>query len=117
MVRQQYSSNFEKLWNAFDPEYGEKGSKKLAYKVFTAMSLTDGDVEYILARYEVQRAIKAIQRRKGEFFATFQHVERYLKNERFDDEINLSDATRRRTAQSKTERADEAARIALLRSQ
>lgn len=87
MKKTVYPPEFERLWSTFDPMYGEKGSKKNAYKVFKDMEINAEDVDLITFRVEQQKAAKDLQRRNGEFCSSFQHVERYLKNERWDDEI------------------------------
>jgi hypothetical protein len=88
MKSPSYPEHFERLWNSFDPEYGEKGSKKRAYKAFLALAVEPEDVDYIIGRYRQQLDAKRAQRLDGEFCSPFQHVERYLRNGRFDDEIS-----------------------------
>lgn len=87
MRRTTYTEDFERLWNAFDSRYGEKGSKKNAFKVFLDLEINPDDVDYIIERLEKQKLAKDHMRARGIFTPPFQHVERYLKNERFDDEI------------------------------
>lgn len=90
MKRWSYSEPFERLWSTFDTEYGEKGSKPKAFEVFKAKQITEDDVDYIVANYIAQKEAKRQQRLCGEFSADFQHVERYLRNERFEDEIIIA---------------------------
>ena len=90
MKRRKYPESFERLWKSFDTDYGEKGSKIKAFEVFIKMEIDSDDVEFIIDSYTKQRMAKELQRMRGEFSANFQHVERYLTNERFDDEISLN---------------------------
>lgn len=89
MKRTKYPDDFERLWNAFDPVYGEKGSKKRAYEVFKNMEISGADVSFIINQYNHQVTIKRNLKLQGEFASPFQHVERYLRNERWEDEISV----------------------------
>jgi len=46
------------------------------------MQITDEDVDYIISRYLEQRKLKFTQLQEFGDFTRFQHVERYLRNER-----------------------------------
>ena len=89
MIKKSYPASFERLWNGFDTEYGEKGSKKAAFEVFRVKEINSEDVDFILERYRQQLASKKQQRANGAFWCSFQHVERYLRNERWEDEISI----------------------------
>lgn len=104
MRRINYPAEFEHLWNGFNSEYGEKGSKKLAYEQFKRMEITASDVDYILDRYNQQLEVKKQQRITGEFCSPFQHVERYLRNERFEDEISVGSSGKVSTSDGHVER-------------
>jgi hypothetical protein len=104
MKRRKYPESFERLWKSFDTDFGEKGSKIKALEVFIKMEINDDDVEFIIERYTKQRMAKELQRFRGEFFTNFQHVERYLTNERFDDEISLN--TYQQHKLTKSEKSD-----------
>lgn len=108
MKRKNYPESFERLWKSFDTDYGEKGSKKKALEVFITMEINDDDVEFIIERYTRQRMAKELQRIRGEFFTNFQHIERYLANERFDDEISLNPYQQQKL--TKSEKSDNALR-------
>ena len=108
MKRRKYPEHFERLWKAFDTDYGEKGSKTKALEVFTSMEIDSDDVDFIIDNYTKQRMTKELQRMRGEFSANFQHMERYLKNERFDDEISLN--TYQQKSLTKSDQADTALR-------
>ena len=92
MIKSNYPEQFERLWKAFDVVaslgLGEKGSKKLAFAAFKAKNIEDGDVDYLINRLNLQAAIKQDKRAVGQFDPDFQHVERWIRNERFDDEIS-----------------------------
>ena len=108
MKRRKYPESFERLWKSFDTDYGEKGSKIKALEVFIKMEINSDDVEFIIENYTQQRMAKELQRIRGEFSANFQHVERYLNNERFDDEISLN--TYQQQQLTKSEKSDSALR-------
>jgi hypothetical protein len=108
MKRRKYPESFERLWKSFDTDYGEKGSKIKALEVFIKMEINPDDVEFIIESYTKQRMAKELQRIRGEFSANFQHVERYLINERFDDEISLN--TYQQQQLTKSEKSDSALR-------
>lgn len=113
MKRRKYPESFERLWKSFDTDYGEKGSKIKALEVFIKMEINPDDVEFIIENYTQQRMAKELQRIRGEFSANFQHVERYLNNERFDDEISLN--TYQQHKLTKSEKSDSALREYLTR--
>jgi len=78
-----YSPLFERLWNTFDPKLGVKGSKPRAYTQFQKLRT---DVQEIISKLEAQIQNKRIIKQRGGFTAPFQHVERYLRNERWKDD-------------------------------
>ena len=108
MKRRKYPESFERLWKSFDTDYGEKGSKIKALEVFIKMEINPDDVEFIIKNYTQQRMAKELQRIRGEFSANFQHIERYLNNERFDEEISLN--TYQQQQLTKSEKSDSALR-------
>lgn len=114
MKRIKYPEHFERLWKSLDPDYGALGNKKKAFEVFTAKEINDEDVDYILERYEKQRRIKEVQRMRGDFSPDFPHIERYLRDERFDDELSIHDYQQRKL--TKSDQADNALREYLARS-
>jgi len=113
MKRRKYPESFERLWKSFDTDYGEKGSKIKAFEVFIKMEIDSDDVEFIIDSYTKQRMAKELQRMRGEFSANFQHVERYLTNERFDDEISLNNYQQHKL--TKSEKSDAALRTYISR--
>ena len=89
MKRIKYPEHFERLWKSLDPDYGVLGNKKKALEAFTVKEITEDDVDYILAQYEKQRRIKEVQRMRGDFSPDFPHIERYIRDERFDEERSI----------------------------
>ena len=115
MNRTKYSTEFQRLWDAFDSSLGEKGSKIKAYKVFQKMQIDADDVDYIIKSYQRQADSKMKLRSAGQFSPNFQAVERYLKNERFDDEVS-ADAYQQVERLTKSEQADQKLREYLTRN-
>ena len=117
MKRIKYPEHFERLWKSLDPDYGALGNKKKALEAFIAKEIDDDDVDYILQQYEKQRRIKEVQRMRGDFSPNFPHIERYLRDERFDDEISIHDYKQKQHGKlSKSDQADLALREYLARS-
>ena len=112
MKRRKYPESFERLWKSFDTDFGEKGSKIKALEVFIKMEIDSEDVEFIIENYTKQRMAKELQRIKNEFSSNFQHVERYLINERFDDEISINNYQQQQL--TKSEKSDSALREYLI---
>ena len=73
-----------------DATLGAKGSKKEAYSEWSNMIETPRDAELIIRAYQEQAEAKKKLQELGQFFAPFPHLNRYIKHERFDDEIEQS---------------------------
>ena len=117
MKRIKYPEHFERLWKSLDPDYGALGNKKKALEAFIAKEIDDDDVDYILQQYEKQRRVKEVQRMRGDFSPNFPHIERYLRDERFDDEIRIHYYKQKQQRKlSKSDQADLALREYLARS-
>lgn len=114
MKKIKYPEHFEKLWKGLDPDYGVLGNKKRAYEAFTVKEIDEDDVDYILDCYEKQRRIKEVQRMRGDFSPNFPHLERYIRDERFEDELSIRDYQQRKL--TKSDQADNALREYLARS-
>ena len=99
---------FEILWNSFDPSFGEKGSKKNAQAQFNRINPDQQLFDLILASAERQLSVKRMQDANGSFFAPFQHVERWLKNRRWEDEISSRIVKQRDTRDKAAIAADQA---------
>lgn len=107
MKRKKYCDDFERLWKIFDVRFGEKGSKTKAHKVFKLMEIDSQDVDYIIKCYNNQRESKIAAENSFQFVANFPHIERYLRDERFDDELPKEHYKR---DASKSGKADQALR-------
>ena len=117
MKRIAYPEHFERLWKSVDPDYGALGSKKKALVAFAAKEIEPEDVDYILTQYEKQRRVKEVQRMRGDFSPDFPHIERYLRDERFDDKISIHDYQQKQQGKlSKSDKADNALREYIARS-
>ena len=84
----KYSADeFERLWSIFpNGELGNKGSKKNALKEFQKLDPNEVSLETLITAIERQASYKRACLKKG-FAENFQHVERWLKNERWTDDI------------------------------
>ena len=117
MKRIKYPEHFERLWKSLDPDYGALGNKKKAFEVFMDKEIDEDDIDYILEQYEKQRRVKEVQRMRGDFSPNFPHIERYLRDERFDDEISIHDYQQKQHRKlSKSDQADNALREYLSRN-
>jgi len=85
--RRSQEEKFSSLWNQFDSSLGDKGSRKNALKEFSKLSPDDSLLTEMLSAVQRQSAYKREVRRTGAFVENFQHVERWLRNERWQDEI------------------------------
>lgn len=107
MIRTNYDPDFERLWLTFEPEYGQKGSKKKALEAYKKKKIDYKDVDMIIERYRAQLEVKKMQAASGQFWSQFPHVERYIKHERWDDEITFTHPVNNRRL-TKSELADKA---------
>lgn len=82
-----FREKFSELWKLFSADYGAKGSKANAEKVFLKLKPDDELFATMRSAVTAQIHHKARQRAAGEFSENFQHVERWLKNKRWEDEI------------------------------
>ena len=82
---------FEDLWETFNTGYGAKGSKKNAKAQFKKIP----EDKYLLLTTALKNQISAKQAAKGagEFYESFPHVERWLRNERYNDVLTSSPST------------------------
>lgn len=87
MKRTEYPPDFLELWDEFDVTFGSKGGIKKAYNVYKSLKVDADDLEMLLKAVIVQKDDKQQKRMRGQFYENFQHVERWLKNERWTDEI------------------------------
>ena len=92
--RSQVLADFELLWSSFDSAYGEKGSKKNALSQWMKINPDSELFGLIMDGLYKQRSEKQMKQSAGEFYAPFQHVERWLKNRRWEDEISVVNFSR-----------------------
>lgn len=83
-------SDFENLWIQFRKELGEKGSKKKAFAAFKRLKPTIDDVQEMNSALKVQLEQKQSAKEVGQFAPSFPHVERWLRDERWKDEVPSS---------------------------
>jgi len=107
-TRSQLLAWFDSLWDSFDPSFGEKGSRKNALTQFKRINPDQQLFDLILASAEKQLSVKRMQDANGTFFAPFQHVERWLKNRRWEDEISSRIVKQRDSRDKAAIAADEA---------
>lgn len=82
-----YSQDFDTFWSMADAKLGAKGSKKDAYAEWLKMIESPEDAEEIIRAYQRQSEAKRELSEANRFFAPFPHLNRYIRDERFDDEI------------------------------
>lgn len=80
-------ADFEVLWKAFDGRYGEKGSKKLAAAAFKKLKPDKALFETMVAAVHAQTANRDQAAVVGVFRAYFKHVERWIRNQEWTNEI------------------------------
>lgn len=92
MVKTDYPENFEKLWKLFGrfqkSGLGNRGSKTRAFAEFKKLKMSENDLRYISEIAITQAKRKLQKARSGEFEENFQHLERYLKNRRWEDDLD-----------------------------
>lgn len=92
--RSQQLADFDLLWSSFDSAYGDKGSKKNALSQWIKINPDNELFGLIMDGLYKQQSEKQMKQSNGEFYAPFQHVERWLKNRRWEDEISIVNFSR-----------------------
>jgi hypothetical protein len=90
-----FRERFSEFWKLFSPEFGAKGSKKNAEAQFLKLRPDDDLFAVMCSAVAAQKSHQTAMRAKGEFVENFQHVERWIKNRRWEDELP-SETTRPR---------------------
>lgn len=85
--RSQLLAKFAQLWDTWPTGLGEKGSRKNAENVFLKLKPDDELFHTIITSRNSQALSKSQAKALGEFASPFQHVERWLRNRRWEDEI------------------------------
>ena len=87
----EYKGRFLDLWDTFKKfekaDLCTVGDKKKAYEAYKKLNLTDSQHDEMIQTALAQGREKFIAKKQGKFREPFQHVERYLRNHRFTDEI------------------------------
>lgn len=78
---------FAEFWQNFPQGFGDKGSRKNAEAQFLKLKPDEPLFARMLAALAAQTADKTAKTQAGQFAAPFQHVERWLRNRRWEDEI------------------------------
>lgn len=87
---------FETLWSTWDTEFGQKGAKTEAKKYFLEKLKPDESLfNEILSSLRAHIEIKSELKDRGEFYESFPHVIRWLRNERWTDELPSATSERR----------------------
>ena len=102
-----YSQDFEMFWSIADAKLGAKGSKKDAYAEWLKMIESTEDADLIIRAYQSQAEAKRGLQQAGQFFAPFPHLNRYIRDERFDDEIEQAVSNTNTSKARDVSRADE----------
>lgn len=82
------SIDFEMFWRLFDVDFGAKGSKKKALSQWEKISPDEITIRRLMDAVSKQLIEKRELRSRGDFCPNFKHVERWLKDERWNDEIS-----------------------------
>ena len=82
MQKMKLEENFELFWKAYPIKVGKKRAKFEWMKLMPEEEL----VATIIKAIEVQKKYKADSERSNKFVPEFQHAERWIKNERYEDE-------------------------------
>ena len=80
--RERLEKVFEVFWKAYPIKVGKKKAKFEWMKLRPDKNLCTTIIESV----DTQIKYKAQQERKGQFVPEFQHAERWIKNERYNDE-------------------------------
>lgn len=83
-----YSAMFDELWKTWPSGYGDKGSKKNALAAYLKLKPDKQTHETMLTALVAQAMDKSARSSAGMFAPSFPHVERWLKNQRWNDEIS-----------------------------
>ena len=102
-----YSQDFEMFWSIADAKLGANGSKKDAYAEWLKMIESTEDADLIIRAYQSQAEAKRQLQQAGQFFAPFPHLNRYIRDERFDDEIEQAVSNTNTSKARDVSRADE----------
>lgn len=80
-------SNFECLWGFFSIEFGQKGSKKKALAEFQKLKPDSDLFSSMIESLNNQIKFRVGKKSSGDFWERFPHVERWLRDRRWEDEL------------------------------
>lgn len=110
ITKERHLENFNELWKSFDNNFGSKGAKKNAEAEYLKLKPDDEMLQTMITAVINQIREKQSKRDTGQFSPDFQAVERWIKNRRWEDEINYTINRIAPTRQSKSDQNDEAVR-------
>jgi hypothetical protein len=85
---------FDELWSCWPVGYGDKGSRKNALNVYLKLKPDKTLHSEMLGGLFAQAKDKQIKLTNNAFASNFPHVERWLKNRRWEDEISVVNFSR-----------------------
>lgn len=95
MIRKTYSKEFNEFWELFKPieknGLGQRGNKKRAEERYKQKQIGPEDFDLIRTAINQQIEAKLARRAAGYWDPDFMHVEGWINNERWDDEISCPD--------------------------
>ena len=106
--RELLANWFEELWSHFDTALGQKGSKKKALAQFLRIAPDEPVYSQIAMALQEQVTRKTELKDRNQFYESFPHVERWLRDERWNDELPEISESTGNTYQSRSDRADQA---------
>lgn len=83
-----YAAMFEDLWASWPKGLGDKGSRKAAQRVFEKLKPPRDLFAVMLRALDAQTKDKLAKAAMGQFTPAFKHVERWLRDRRWEDEIS-----------------------------
>jgi hypothetical protein len=84
--RQVYTKEFSHFWSHFPPHFGAKGSKARAFDQFKKHKPDPSLITKMITEVSRQADEKQALADRNEFYENFPHVERWIKNRRWEDD-------------------------------
>lgn len=86
MKQTQYPEDFLTLWDTFSSQYGNKGSKKVAYASYVRLEVDEADLLMLVNSVINQQHDIDAKRMDTGWSADFRHVSTWLNQEGWEDE-------------------------------
>lgn len=104
-ANRDYAHDFANVWNMFTGKFGEKGAKAKAKAQY--MKLKPNDDLYFEIENAIYRQIqdKTEKLENGDFYQSFPHVERWIRDKRWTDEIVKPITTAKQSGSAKSDAA------------